>query len=277
MGAKNAESVGKLQDEAQNGDFDMVLHIGDFAYNFEDMGDEFMRQVEPIAAYVPYMTVVGNHEYQGKSFPHYKNRFTMPGSDDNLFYSFDLGHVHFIAFSTEFYYGNGHYSVPDIIKQWNWIKDDLEMRIGINRNSSGSYQYGLEDLFYAYGVDLELWAHEHIYERMYPVYNRTVFKGTGDPYRDPPAPVHIVAGSAGCKENTDIFKPTLSPWTAFTSTAYGFSRMQVFNETHIYLEQTAALNDTEVDHFWLVKHSHKPYDASDLARLKQFGTFVGSD
>ena len=28
MGSKNAESVGKLQNEAQNGDFDMVLHIG---------------------------------------------------------------------------------------------------------------------------------------------------------------------------------------------------------------------------------------------------------
>lgn len=26
------------------------------------VGDEFMRQVEPIAAYVPYMTCPGNHE-----------------------------------------------------------------------------------------------------------------------------------------------------------------------------------------------------------------------
>jgi hypothetical protein len=25
-------------------------------------GDEFMRQIEPIAAYVPYMTCPGNHE-----------------------------------------------------------------------------------------------------------------------------------------------------------------------------------------------------------------------
>ena len=26
------------------------------------VGDEYMRQIEPIAAYVPYMTAVGNHE-----------------------------------------------------------------------------------------------------------------------------------------------------------------------------------------------------------------------
>ncbi len=40
--------------------------VGDFAYNLEDdnakVGDEFMRQIEPIAAYVPYLVTPGNHE-----------------------------------------------------------------------------------------------------------------------------------------------------------------------------------------------------------------------
>lgn len=44
-----------------------------------------MRQIEPISAYVPYMTVVGNHEYK-YNFSHYINRFTMPNTQDNLFY-----------------------------------------------------------------------------------------------------------------------------------------------------------------------------------------------
>ena len=73
-----------------------------------------------------------------------------------------------------------------------------------------------------YGVDLEIWAHEHTYERMYPVYNRTVFNGTTDPYVDPTAPVHVVTGSAGCQENTDTFVVNPGPWSAFRSSNYGF-------------------------------------------------------
>lgn len=48
-------------------------------------GDEFNRQIEPIAAYVPYMTVVGNHE-NAYNFSHFTERYTMPGTDDNHFY-----------------------------------------------------------------------------------------------------------------------------------------------------------------------------------------------
>lgn len=50
----------------QDGYFDAVFHDGDFAYDMHDengfTGDEFMRQMEPITAYVPYQVSVGNHE-----------------------------------------------------------------------------------------------------------------------------------------------------------------------------------------------------------------------
>uniref|UniRef100_A0A1I7XKX8 Purple acid phosphatase n=1 Tax=Heterorhabditis bacteriophora TaxID=37862 RepID=A0A1I7XKX8_HETBA len=66
LGNENARSLGKIQKLAQDGEIDMVLHVGDFAYNMDTdngrVGDEFNRQIEPVAAYVPYMTAVGNHE-----------------------------------------------------------------------------------------------------------------------------------------------------------------------------------------------------------------------
>lgn len=64
-----------------------------------------------------------------------------------------------------------------------------------------NFRFALEDLFYKYGVDLEVWAHEHSYERFWPLYNYKVYNGSYDkPYTNPKAPVHIVVGSAVCIE-----------------------------------------------------------------------------
>ena len=35
MGNKNARSMARLQEETQQGHFDMILHVGDFAYNMD--------------------------------------------------------------------------------------------------------------------------------------------------------------------------------------------------------------------------------------------------
>ena len=55
----------------------------------------------------------------------------------------------------------------------------------------------LEQLFYEQGVDLEIWAHEHEYQRIFPLYNYTLCKSSEkEPYKNPRAPVHIITGSA---------------------------------------------------------------------------------
>lgn len=66
MGNENAQSLSRLQEETEHGLYDTAIHVGDFAYDMNTdearVGDEFMRQIESIAAYIPYMTVPGNHE-----------------------------------------------------------------------------------------------------------------------------------------------------------------------------------------------------------------------
>ena len=67
------------------------------------------------------------------------------------------------------------------------------------------HRYGLEELMMEYNVDVGLWAHKHCYERLWPVYNYTVYKPDKglaaepdqlDPYTDPRAPLHVITGTA---------------------------------------------------------------------------------
>lgn len=292
LGNENAQSLPYLQEESQRGVYDMILHVGDFAYNMDtnnaQIGDEFMRQIQPIAAYAPYMVCVGNHEH-AYNFSNYKNRFTMPNTMDNMMYTFDIGPVHFIAFSTEFYFYAG---LKEVSRQYEWLEKELkEANNAENRalrpwivtfghrpmycsNNDGDdcskstsvirvglpvvHWFGLEELFNRHGVDVALWAHEHSYERLWPVYNTTVMNGSYEfPYTNPKATVHITTGSAGCWSKHDGFEKSAPPWTAFRSIDYGYTRMRAHNSTHLYFEQVSVDKVGKViDKMWLMKQKH---------------------
>ena len=52
------------------------------------------------------------------------------------------------------------------------------------------------------------------------------------PYTDPGATVHLVTGSAGCREKHDGFIPNPPPWSVFRSSEYGYTIMKVFFSIH---------------------------------------------
>lgn len=62
-----------------------------------------------------------------RNFSNYRNRFSMPhmNETENLFYSWDLGPVHFIAINTEAYYFLSYGAAP-LINQYQWLEKDLE-------------------------------------------------------------------------------------------------------------------------------------------------------
>lgn len=49
----------------------------------------------------------------------------MPGDSEGLWYSFNMGPVHFIAIETEAYYFM-NYGIKQLIKQYEWLDKDLE-------------------------------------------------------------------------------------------------------------------------------------------------------
>lgn len=48
----------------------------------------------------------------------------MPGDSEGLWYSFDIGPVHFVAIETEAYYFM-NYGLKQLIKQYEWLDQDL--------------------------------------------------------------------------------------------------------------------------------------------------------
>ncbi|XP_033169460.1 acid phosphatase type 7 isoform X3 [Drosophila mauritiana] len=298
MGVVNAASLPALQRETQSGQYDAIIHVGDFAYDMDwengEVGDEFMRQVETIAAYLPYMVCVGNHE-EKYNFSNYRARFNMPGETDSLWYSFNLGPVHFVSFSTEVYYFLS-YGFKLLTKQFEWLERDLaEANLPENRakrpwiityghrpmycSDDKEYDcnsqletyirqglpmlkwFGLEDLFYKHGVDVEIFAHEHFYTRLWPIYDYKVYNGSAEaPYTNPKAPIQIITGSAGCKEEREPFSNDLPIWNAYHSNDYGYTRLKAHNGTHLHFEQVSDdQNGAIVDSFWVIKDKHGAY------------------
>ncbi|KAJ8687861.1 hypothetical protein QAD02_023656 [Eretmocerus hayati] len=296
MGNENAQSLARLQKETQREMYDVAIHVGDFAYDMNThdarVGDEFMKQIEGVAAYLPYMTCAGNHE-EKYNFSNYRARFSMPGDSEGLFYSFNVGPVHFVAIETEAYYFL-NYGLKQLVKQFEWLDHDLteanrpENRMkrpwivtfghrpmycsNDNTDDCTNHQtlvrvglpflnwFGLEDLFFKHKVDLQIWAHEHSYERLWPIYNFQVYNGSySAPYTNYRAPVHIITGSAGCKEGREKFIPHKPYWSSFRSSDYGFTRMKAYNRTHLYIEQVSDDKDGEViDFVWLIKENNVP-------------------
>lgn len=59
------------------------------------------------------------------NFSNYRARFSMPGGKENLMYSFNLGPIHFIGFSTETYYFL-NYGLKLLVNQYEWLENDLK-------------------------------------------------------------------------------------------------------------------------------------------------------
>lgn len=48
----------------------------------------------------------------------------MPGDSEGLWYSFNIGPVHFVAIETEAYYFM-NYGIKQMVKQYEWLDKDL--------------------------------------------------------------------------------------------------------------------------------------------------------
>lgn len=174
-------------------------------------------------------------------------------------------------------------------KQLAWIQEDLE-KANANRervpwivvhghrsiycscdgdcdHDANVVRDALEEVFFKNGVDFFFNGHEHDYERSWPVY-----KGISDQSNiNPKATIYVVTGSAGSHELHEPFTRLQPKWSSFRSNTFGYSRMYIYNHTHIHWQQVQTdptLFPTSdygrvIDDAWIVQSKHGPFDLSD--------------
>lgn len=290
MGRKGGSvSLDHMINEVTAGNITAIIHAGDFAYDLSSeggkRGSEFMDMIMPLSAYVPYMTCPGNHEisHNFSNYIHLFNNMMVDASGQQMWFSFDVGLIHFVSYSTEVLFAGTERQIEE---QKKFLEADLQAAntrrdvtpwvIAFGHRpmycsaidgddctkTNSVVRSALEELFFTYGVDLIFEAHEHNYERLWPVYNETV---TQKDYTNPLAPVHIISGAAGCNEQEGICtNPILGPrgdWSAFRASIlmYGYGHMEAHNATHLYWEELLDRNMEVLDSIWVVQENHGPF------------------
>ena len=289
-GPQIIETVLRLMEEVHTHQYDAIIHNGDFAYDLDSEsglnGDSFMNSIQPIASRLPYMVTQGNHE-SGDTLGHYINRFQMPGNSKNMWYSFNAGRAHFIAYNSEPIFSNLTEMQIEMTafierdlksfdrEQYPWLivyahrplycsanrTDSIDQPPETRHNSNclqeaDSMKFYFEDLWYDHGVDLVIASHVHAYERLGPAYkNQSVpcEQQSQNVCINAKAPVFIVTGVPGNDESYAPDSPTPLSFSWAQDDHLGFSRLTIFNDTHILWEEVRSLTLIVSDFLWLIK------------------------
>lgn len=240
-----------------------IIHVGDLSYadEYEPRWDTFQRMTSYMSSYIPWNTVVGNHEMEFIAGPlAYQTRWKlMPNNDQGkLYYSFNVGPVHWIMLSS--------YSPFDSSSdQYSWLSNDLAT---IDRtvtpwvfavihapwyNSNHAHhgegetmRESLEPMLFAANIDAVFAGHVHAYERNTRVYNQTA---------NPFGPYHITIGDGGNREGLATGWYAQPNYSMFRQSSYGHGELMVYNATHSLWtwHQNPDLEPTIADELWIVK------------------------
>lgn len=256
-GDGSAEQLELRDTIVANEEFDILMHLGDMAYDigrFTEFESYFFDVYADIMDDTAVFTTMGNHEFLSDSGQPYRDVYHIfeegvREEDRELYYSFDYGNIHFVSLDS-----NEGTLIPiylDINERvtddmFDWMEQDLaasdaEWNVvfmhhpfyssserGVRWENIRRWLNRLEDL----GVDLVLAGHDHHYERSVPTSH-----GCTSTMQD--GLVQLVAGGSG-KGLRDV---TRGQWFADTTynTDYSYLRMdfhgcelhgQAFNRAH---------------------------------------------
>jgi hypothetical protein len=279
----SSRTVGNIEDHSP----EIVLALGDYSY--QTTADCWFNEIDPINSLT--RIAFGNHDVTSPSLINqYLNHFNL----EKQFYSFNYQNIHFLVISSEIPYNEGS-------EQYNFASNDLEsagsnssidwivvyhhrMEYTSTTDTHGSelgLRQALHPLFDKYGVDLVLQAHNHSYERTYPLeYNsanpsRPITTDTSkSTYKDPSGVIYVTVGTGGQHNHEFIEK---EPYSVVQWIGHGFLNIDVV-DNGLTMKGTLYSNDgTEKDSFTMNKSESASNATSEDSMTDSNATKNGND
>ena len=255
---------------------ELILGLGDYAYRND--ASCWLEIVKPIENKMKI--AIGNHDdkayVNGIEVPskerlkEYMNQFNLT----RQFYSFDYQNLHFLAMSTEDSYEKG--SV-----QYLFVENDLKKAASNNNTdwiivfyhrvaytspgmvgSIADFRNTYHPLFDKYGVDIVLQAHNHNYQRSFPIAynagnssNPIITDQATSNYTDPDGQIFAIVGTGGSNVIHNLTAP--AKFTAKQFYGYGFLKLG-FTQNRTTLVGEFHDNDNTIkDSFSITKSNPK--------------------
>ena len=245
---------------------ELVLGLGDYSY--DDSAQCWLDIINPLADKT--MISIGNHDVESpEKLDEYMNYFGLKGQ----YYSFDYENIHFTTISTEIPYEeeSPQYSFVsnDLAKasmdpNIDWIVvfyHSLAYTSPANIGKGNSAEEELRDtyhpLFDKYSVDLVLQAHNHNYQRSYPIIynsddskNPIITDNHENEYHNPKGIIFSTVGTGGAETYP------LTGQASYIATQYvgfGFLNIDLMNNGETLSGNFYANDGTIKDQFSISK------------------------
>jgi hypothetical protein len=243
---------------------EIVLALGDLSYT--KSAKCWLDEIQPINDIT--RITIGNHDSEEEESSALEKEYLSHFNLARPFYSFDYQNVHFLMLSTQLKAVKGD-------EQYNFAESDLKQATS-NPNTDWiivafhkplytspsmhpaeiDFRNVYHPLFDQYNVDLVLQAHNHNYQRSYPLsYNQNgdqpsitdINKST---YNDPKGEIFVIAGTGG-KSLYDI--KSKSPFTASQFEDYGILEVAISGASQLTGTFYSDNGNKLLDSFTIVK------------------------
>jgi hypothetical protein len=254
-------------------DPDLALAVGDLSETRDP--DCFFKMFKSLDEKGKLKVAFGYHDMDegddsSSRFNQYLSHFDMT----NPFYSFDYKNIHFLVMTTGLDslipYGKGS-------QQYDFVKSDLAKASTTNKidwiivvsyqpfytsptehEAPGNLREVYSPLLEKYGVDLVITAHNHNYQRTYPLYlasedgdNPEIKDKNGNNYNNPDAPIYVTVGTAGA----ELYEfDGQAPFIAAQTVQAGFLNVEILKDrTQLKAKFLDGEGTSEKDYFTINK------------------------